>query len=404
MLGLENTRVVVHIGTGKAGSTSIQKSTFAHREVLLDRGILIPELDGRELNPRVLAKLIGGTATPLQTQGILTAIDNAIDAHKPKALFLSSEFIHCNRGAVDGLGELFSGRGVELDIVLYLREPVSYYVSICQQRLKATDLIPDPTTWRAAYHEIVQPWRDRYGRRLHIIPFQKSAFQEGLVTSLFRKFFGNLGDLNLDDMRFNSSTPGEVSCLLQHYFRVCYPGEPREFRSDGNYIAKKMTQAASDSGLGAKTTVKRHVAEMILANHKCDLEWLEAEEGLEFEASAYSPTPSRRPPETHAKPVMFSDVIDVDPGDLQKLTALSIRSVSAANLEKDMRLKEKDARLRKQYQLVRCLSNKLENRNRQIRNMRRSWSWRLTRPFRVITGLWRQRKRRMSQKDVPSFS
>ena len=129
-------KAVVHIGTGKAGSTSIQKSTFAHRATLLENGIIVPELYEREINPRPLAEAITGQKTQIQTSQIRSAIDAKIQKHKPHSLFMSSEFLYLNPSAITALEKFIAPWTSDLEVVLYLREPVAFYVSFCQQQLK----------------------------------------------------------------------------------------------------------------------------------------------------------------------------------------------------------------------------------------------------------------------------
>lgn len=39
-------RIILHIGTGKTGTSSIQESLFRAREKLLENGILYPDIPG----------------------------------------------------------------------------------------------------------------------------------------------------------------------------------------------------------------------------------------------------------------------------------------------------------------------------------------------------------------------
>ncbi|ODR95883.1 hypothetical protein AUC70_03225 [Methyloceanibacter stevinii] len=339
-------KAITHIGTGKAGSTTIQKSTFANRAALLEHGILIPQLRGSILPHRDLADAITGQASQMVTNQIRSTIENDIALHKPQALFLSSEYL-CyggnNPANATALRDFLTPWTNELEAVLYLREPVGFYVSSCQQALKATDKIVDPAVWRFGYRQLVEDWREQYGDRLTIIPFQGSAFPEGLVTNLFRRLlpdFANSG-LELDNQSSNRSDPVEVSCLMQAYFRLCYPGEPREFRDEATKLNRLLNRIAIEAGIIGKPQVKPRVAATILSSHLEDLTWLEAEEGIRFDGLDYSAHAGEKLLEPHNGQVQMSDIVEVKPDELQALTALAAKRA----MTKIAKLEEKQQRL-----------------------------------------------------------
>lgn len=320
-------KAIIHIGTGKAGSTTIQKSTFANRMALLERGILIPQMGGAILSQRDLADSITGQASRTVVDQVRSTIENDIALHKPQALFLSSEYLCYGRNDppnATAVRRFLAPWTDELEVVLYLREPVRFYVSSCQQALKATDTIIDPAAWRFGYRRLIEEWREHYGDRLTIIPFQPSSFPEGLVTNLFRRLFSDFArsPFELDNQRFNPSDPVEVSCLMQAYFSACYPGEPREFRDEASKLGRMLKRVAIDAGIGGKPQVKPRVAATVLSNHLEDLTWLAAEEGIEFDGLDYSAHAGEAPLEPRNGPVLMSDIVEVNPDDLTTLTAL----------------------------------------------------------------------------------
>ena len=229
---------------------------------------------------------------------------------------------------------------------------------------RASDRIPEPAVWNACYRQLVEPWRQHYGHRLTIIPFQKSAFPEGLVNNLFRRFFPDFAhDLpDFDCQQANQSEPGEVSCLMQTYFRVCYPDEAREFRADAGRLRHRLMRAATEAGLNRKAKVKPQVATTILSNHSKDLVWLATEEKIVFDDLYNAANTNLAPIEPRNGPFLMSDVIEVNTDDVQTLVA------HAAKQE----------------------MMKIVELERKLRHIRQSWSWRLTAPLRKLVILCRR--------------
>ena len=274
-------RAVVHIGTGKAGSTTIQDNTFAQRTALLQNGVLIPAQNGRRINQKVLFEVITGKAPRTATDEILSSIEDEIATYSPSFLFLSSEHLFEDLSAITALENFIAPWAADLQVVLYLRDPVRYYVSLCQQVVKAGHAIDDPAVWRGRYRSFVEPWRQHYGDRLTVIPFQKSAFPEGLVNNLIGQFFPEIASSipDLDYQQHNQADPIEVSCLMQTYFRTCYPDEPREFRAFDSQIHRHLLRTAMETGIRGTPKLRPQVAATIMSNNSRDVAWLAAEEG-----------------------------------------------------------------------------------------------------------------------------
>lgn len=92
-------RIVFHIGTHKTGSTSVQNSLFEGRELLLDNGILYPEIafgESPELHKHVeifLSLQKGGREAQDTLEQVLDLFRRS-DAH---TMILSEEALACFR-------------------------------------------------------------------------------------------------------------------------------------------------------------------------------------------------------------------------------------------------------------------------------------------------------------------
>lgn len=78
-------KAVVHIGVSKAGSTTIQETTFAHRAALLKCGVLVPTQDGRFIRPIDLANAVTGKSSTSRSEEVRSVIEDGISRHRPQA-------------------------------------------------------------------------------------------------------------------------------------------------------------------------------------------------------------------------------------------------------------------------------------------------------------------------------
>ncbi|MDJ0512496.1 MAG: hypothetical protein QNJ62_03515 [Methyloceanibacter sp.] len=323
-------KAVVHIGVSKAGSTTIQRNTFAHRDALIQSGILVPTREERFIRPIDFAEEVLGRG---QTDQIRSAIEADIAKHKPRFVFLSSEYLYYQKGAPEALEVFVAPWADEIEVVLLVREPAGRYVSACQQRLRGQYRLVSPAEWRSNYRSLVESWRRQFGSQLTVLPFQRSAFPQGLVNSLFYRFFPDVFDSlpNLDDQVANPSDSSEVTRLLEMYFGFFYPEATRKSRYDVTLLRNHLKQTALDIGLGAKPTLRPEVRELVMRNHSEDLAWLAAEEGIVFDgvgAAFTGAEPHRRP---SLDTVSWSDIVFVDNQEVKKL-ALYAASRAAAQL------------------------------------------------------------------------
>lgn len=241
---------IVHIGSSKAGSSSLQDSLVASREALLGKGVLVPTLDGRQLDQFALCDRLAGRLDEEAWMPLRAAVDEQVAGHRPRAIVFSAEhlWVHQDRG--DRLRSIFGRWAGTLRICLYLREPAAYYLSTVQQRLRATHDRPAPETWRVPYRRRVEGWRAAFGEDLTVTAFQPSAFPEGFVESFPARFLApfNVGCGDLAVRRSNEMLPAEMVSALQLYHLVNHPGAPRAFTDESRRLRHVLEARAGASG------------------------------------------------------------------------------------------------------------------------------------------------------------
>lgn len=251
-------RIILHIGTHKTGTSSIQNVCHKMRAILLEQGILYPTITPYnrhsilvtpyvEKLPREFArhfnknKDLANTFAYRMWEEIKNEISEKV---KLDTIVLSSEHF---ANAVDVSGFLdqihYIAPNCEIDILCYLRRPDDRYLSGIQQKLKGTyklnwpqneDLLPDLHKWDGA-------------GRLNLTEFNRSKLLDGDVVSDFLNFIGakisrrawaHLGAENI-------SLSAEAMAAVIYYRKNVLPHENGLMSPEVNRLMKIMKNVSA---------------------------------------------------------------------------------------------------------------------------------------------------------------
>lgn len=167
-------RLIFHIGTPKAGSSSLQVALAANRDLLTERGILYPAI-GRAAH---LTDLASGLHSPeamrdidlrrngndpravvRRTQAAWQSVADQVAKHRPETLILSAE----NFMSIDDFDTLREwleriAPGAQTTSIAYLRAPVPNHESKISQRLGRTWQVRLPGL--LPWHARLMRWKD----------------------------------------------------------------------------------------------------------------------------------------------------------------------------------------------------------------------------------------------------
>lgn len=202
--------LILHIGRHKSGTSSLQRFLVDNYKVLLEHGWLYPK-HGRGdsiahhsiatyFNPNQFEKLSPSSQLAIQEQ--VSLFRKEISQHD-KVIISSENFQNINPKNIKKELE-----NINLTVVIYLREIISYFLSSYSQAIKANKLNMEPDTFlkkrfRANYYSHIKSWKDNF-------PNAK------IVVSLFDKKTLHNEDIRQDFLH-NTSLENELSDTRLEY-------------------------------------------------------------------------------------------------------------------------------------------------------------------------------------------
>ncbi len=169
-------KVLLHIGTGKTGSSSIQKTLSRNRAALKSLGISYPKY-GHPTNHEELNIPIKGDKGPRAIRERFKREEEDFESYRQRLLeeflghlnsnsdsIISAEHLYTlNQERINFLKQQFEKCGIDrVKVIIYLREPVSLYKSQLQQKLKASSQTITPGKWKYRFSAVVERWMNSF--------------------------------------------------------------------------------------------------------------------------------------------------------------------------------------------------------------------------------------------------
>lgn len=292
-----NKKIIIHIGTGKTASTAIQSaltSSFSKGNL---NGICYPlPLPGYSHQQIAHLYYQNHTELPRSRYSLKSFKDLKRDyktnlfqqiKNNTKVILSSEFFSGFEIGQIQELRcDLDNMGAVEYEIILYIREPASYYLSFVQQQIKASSKFTPPTKFRYPFLKFITSWSKVFLReQLNIRIFNPEMFPEGSVLLDFQncveKFFKQKIELD-STSRDNESISAEGMIVLQKYREFIYPHEDNVFKGDSNILIK-LLQKSKDKVLQTQPKLLPKVTAYIRQRHQKDVNALKNIYGVNLE-------------------------------------------------------------------------------------------------------------------------
>lgn len=322
-------RLILHIGSGKTGTTSIQKALSLSRNYLTQKGVLYPEL-GNADNHNLLAASFRETGQPQprrllgrygSSDGVLLASRDAWLAVKQQAerndfhtVILSGEFFfrHVEHHGLAVQNKRIFPNLESTQVVAYLRRPSSHYVASLQQRLKAEHSISLPE--RRVYSAHLAAWNNVGD--LQLFEFNKTALHSQDVVQDF--WIRTLGSLPLSPgaspIRTNKSLSAEGLYVLQRFRQARYPDKEGVFFRDCDELLKRILLIEESNSKNASFTRLRLHED--IRNHidysTDDNEVLLEKFGFQFDFLKREAPPRNSHLHNLREPLDLTDIVSVD--------------------------------------------------------------------------------------------
>ncbi len=233
-------KIIIHIGMGKSGSTALQEFFSRSTEALSQQKILYPKASHSSINhnllvvgisefkklPRGLKQYYGSDAVKARQdyQRQIRDFEAQIKASRPNIVLFSGEFLF--RVPEDKMFsefvDFFYGLADEVQVVAYIREPASWYLSLVQQTLKASGSFPPPYPIR--FRPSIEAYRDAFKGQMNVVAFESSQLvEDDIITDFIHRFIPELSSVRSSfGNKSNESMSAEAMSILQDYRRLIY--------------------------------------------------------------------------------------------------------------------------------------------------------------------------------------
>lgn len=236
--------VILHIGTEKTGTTTLQATLEANRARLLENGFLYPKsvstrgnhialtaysLDESKIynESRIVTGCIEYPSVAHYRRDVSDSLGQEISLSPADKIVFSNE--HLSSGLrtdeeIQNLKGLVSAYSDNIKVIIYLRHPVEYVASWYSTAVTAgrTEAFPSPVTQnileRIDYGAMLDRWSAVFGREALVVRrFGRRYFQDG---DLLRDFCCAIGAPDLDLAKItprNESLSAEAILFLREF-------------------------------------------------------------------------------------------------------------------------------------------------------------------------------------------
>jgi hypothetical protein len=284
---------LLHIGTPKTGTTSIQESLAsaeAHGSLLPYR---YPLGRGRPNHNRLAWLYIPNQELPTeiawQSQeglreeyrrfifGELSSSRGAIISGED----LSQRFGPCRASQLRRDLESLGFR--DFHVLLYVRDPASFYLSYTQHLLKWSSggLVCDPTSFRYPFRPIAETWDQAFPGSLVIRHYSGGA-DDDIVEDFSDQLQKCLGiALRRSEVRLNTTVSAEAMVVMQDYRLAFGPDEDGQIIPGLDRLVSFLMRSTEHIPQ-TRPALKAEVAETVRANHRDDAEFIFSRYGVDL--------------------------------------------------------------------------------------------------------------------------
>lgn len=317
--------IILHIGFPKTASTALQMLFSRNVEALAGQGLCYPLTDS-DFKQRSLKSLLRkpGREFAAPNAAIKTQLDllqRRIADHTGPAVLLSCEELtnaqdfDISPEGLSALASYLTASGRAVRIVAYIRNPVDYYLSRMQEKLKSSGGIVPPAAFLPLFSASVEAFEAALGTQAIVRPFHRADLLGGSIAT---DFFAAISDIvqidqtDLVDEQVNESLSAEAMFVLDMLRRGPGDGRPITFTSaETAFLWRQLGRI--DRSLGGpiqKPMLYRDAAEAARQAAAPDMERLRSQRGMVLRPHAALDHDCPLPPE--ARLASVEEIVQVD--------------------------------------------------------------------------------------------
>lgn len=293
-------RVILHIGMAKAGSTALQAALVAARRKLRRAGILYPKgaFNQNFLVVGVAPDQVGRLFEQRYADDMAAMhrdfglywdrIVDVVGRRRPSVVVLSAELLFgvLGRSGPEPLRRLVAPLGGHVEIACYVRRPSDYYLSMAQQRLKASSRLPPAGA--VGYRRSLQAAMAA-ADIVRVVPYERSRFPGGdIVADFVMRFLPEAAGhiAAVDDPKVRASLSAEAMAVVQSFRSARHPGEDDRFTRDTGLLIRRLSEREAELGGQRRPQLLAEVRDRI-DRSSVDLLWLRDTFGIVFNGIDY---------------------------------------------------------------------------------------------------------------------
>lgn len=288
--------VLLHIGTAKTGTTSIQHVLAEAQARGRLGGVSYPMPQNDSSQARLVNLYLTPDQLPRFHRAAYIADSKRFEADQrqyrrnffralrknPNAVISSENFSLLPESAVYRLRHDLEDAGVsEILVVLYVRDPADYYLSQVQQTLKASSQLPNPDSFRYTFRRVASTWERVFPGCVQVRRYLSGPGFD-VVEDFSKILREHLGvSVTPTPKRLNATISAEGMAILQNYRSTFHSARNNIFTADTNRLVEFLEASLRDLPQ-TRPSLKPELTAMIRRNHRDDLDFLDTRYGLDL--------------------------------------------------------------------------------------------------------------------------
>lgn len=225
--------------------------------------------------------------TELRSQ-LLAQIKTEVSSAAPHTLILSSEYVFS--GGLESIRAAYtleSELSAKIKPIVYMREPVSYYLSYIQQVIKATNSFPQPAEFEYPFVEYLDELEKLSGLSLIVRAYDRSKFPAGDAYLDFKSALSITSSYTQAPLKTNEneSLSAEAMLFMRDFIKINFGGNPSDKPLVPIEIILKVL-----NGAGTKPSINPKVKTFLASRFSSQLNMLEHKYGIKFDVEALPDT------------------------------------------------------------------------------------------------------------------